>query len=112
MLVFYLKKEKEDTYIKKMLSVIFKCRDTEVRELLSDCDSLVKFENRPLDNISEFCVELIIYIHGKDKLSDINLSNNYFLGCKISEYINEDLIVHYENGDAYQWILIKENRFF
>lgn len=112
MLVFYLKNRKEDLFIEKMLSDIFEYDQVQVKELLNEGDCLIRYENRVLDNISEFRVELVVYIQNESQLNDRKLNNNFFLGLKIANYINEGVIISYAGHDPYLWLLIKENHFF
>lgn len=112
MLVFYLKSKREDLFIQKMLCDIFEYKQGQVKELLSEEDCLIRYENRVLDNISEFFVELVVYIQDDKQLHDMKLNNNIILGLKISNYINEDIITNYQKKEPYQWLLIKRNRFF
>lgn len=95
-----------------MLSDIFEYKQEQVKKLLSEDDCLIRYENRILDNISEFSVELVVYIQDDKLLNDIKLNNNIVLGLKISNYINEDVITDYQKNNPYQWLLIKKNRFF
>lgn len=112
MLVFYLKSKRKDSFIEKMLSDIFEYKQEQVKKLLSEDDCLIRYENRILDNVSEFFVELVVYIQDDKLLNDIKLNNNIVLGLKISNYINEDVITDYQKNNPYQWLLIKKNRFF
>lgn len=112
MLVFYLKSKRKDLFIEKMLSDIFEYPQTQVKELLSEEDCLIRYENRVLDNISEFCVELIVYIQEEKQLNNIRLDNNIILGMQISNYIDEEVITNYQGNEPYQWLLIKGNHFF
>lgn len=95
-----------------MLSDIFEYQQTQVKELLSEEDCLIRYENRVLDNTSEFCVELIVYIQDENQLNDIRLDNNIILGIQISNYIDEDVITNYKENEPYQWLLLRRNHFF
>jgi hypothetical protein len=112
MLVFYLKSKREDLFIEKMISDIFGYQQSQVKGLLSEEDCLIRYENRVLDNISEFCVDLVVYIQDEKQLNDIRLDNNIILGIQISNYIDEDVITNYQENEPYQWLLIKGNHFF
>ncbi|MCX8534667.1 hypothetical protein [Chryseobacterium luquanense] len=112
MLVFYLRSKREDLFIEKMLSDIFEYQQTQVKELLSEEDCLIRYENRVLDNTSEFYVELIVYIQDENKLNDIRLDDNIILGIQISNYIDEDVITNYKENEPYQWLLLRGNHFF
>ncbi|MBT2623521.1 hypothetical protein [Chryseobacterium sp. ISL-6] len=106
--ICYLIGKKEDISITRMLSNIFKLNEEFVGDLLDDGDFKIRFENRILDNTSEFCTELNVYT--KD---EIIISANIFLfGIEVSEYLDEEVIVGFNGGDPYQWILIKDNLFF
>ncbi|SIT09058.1 hypothetical protein SAMN05421796_11332 [Chryseobacterium piscicola] len=112
MLVFYLKSKRRDLYLEKMLSDIFGYKEAQVKELLSEEDCLIRYENRVLDNISEFNVELIVYIQDENQLNDVRLDNNITLGILIANYLNEEVITDYKKSEPYQWLLLRENRFF
>ncbi len=112
MLVFYLRKKRENLFIEKMLGDIFEYPQEQVKELLSEEDCLIRYENRVLDNISEFCVELIVYIQNEKQLNDMQLDNNIMLGIKIANYIDEDVLTKYKENEPYQWLLLKDNHFF
>ena len=110
-LVGYLKEKKQSTHIKKILSSIFECKVDSIGKLLSDTGEFdVFFENNKIDNTSNFCVEINIYIHNKE-LEKI-FPNDFLFASKLSELLNEEVIISFENDDPYVWILIKNNSFF
>lgn len=112
--ICYLKRKKTDHYIVELLKEIFNCEIKQISRLIDEEKSLIKFENRVLDDISEFQVELNIYCIDVKRARELQLNNNIFLGIAISKSINEDIIVNDENicDDPYQWILIRQNNLF
>lgn len=112
--ICYLKRKKTDHYIVELLKEIFNCDIKDISNLIDEEKSLIKFENRILDDISEFQVELNIYCIDERRVKDLKLNNNVSLGIAISKNINEDIAVNDENicDNPYQWILIKQNRLF
>ncbi|MBL3550541.1 hypothetical protein J2787_000869 [Chryseobacterium rhizosphaerae] len=112
--ICYLKRKKTDHYIVELLKEIFNCDIKDISNLTDEEKSLIKFENRILDDISEFQVELNIYCIDERRVKDLKLNNNVSLGIAISKNINEDIAVNDENicDNPYQWILIKQNSLF
>ncbi|PQA96794.1 hypothetical protein B0A69_01615 [Chryseobacterium shigense] len=112
--ICYLKKKKTDHYIVELLKEIFNCDIKEISNLIDEEKSLIKFENRILDDISEFQVELNIYCIDERRVEELKFNNNISLGIAISKNINEDIAVNDENicDNPYQWILIKQNSLF
>ncbi len=112
-LICYLKRKKTDHYIIELLTEIFNSTENEISTILNEEKSMIKFENRILDDISEFQTELNIYCVDEKIVKELKL-NNISLGIAISKSINEDIIVSDENvcDDPYQWILIKQDKLF
>ncbi len=112
--ICYLKRKKTDHYIVELLKEIFNCDIKEISNLIDEEKSLIKFENRILDDVSEFQVELNIYCIDERRIKELKFNNNVSLGIAISKSINEDIAVNDENicDNPYQWILIKQNRLF
>lgn len=108
MYVCYLKGKRNDIFIIKMLSSIFKCEKEAIGSLLDDREVEIKFENRLLDETSEFCTELCVY--SKDE--NIIFSNDFLFGIQASKYLDEEVIVSIKGDDPYIYILIKDDLFF
>lgn len=112
--ICYLKRKKTDHYIVELLKEIFNCDIKEISNLIDEEKSLIKFENRILDDVSEFQVELNIYCIDERRIKELKFNNNVSLGIAISKSINEDIAVNDENicDNPYRWILIKQNSLF
>ncbi|WPO84293.1 hypothetical protein SD427_08145 [Chryseobacterium sp. JJR-5R] len=108
--ICYLKGKKENIHLIKILSDIFKCRDEFIGDLLGSKNFAIRFENRLLDNISEFCTELNIYID--DTIKKVAITNNFLFGIELSKYLNEEIVISTHSDDPCQWILIQNNSFF
>jgi len=112
-LVCYLKREKTNEYIIDLLCNIFKVNRNEITSLLNEKESLIKFESRVLDNISEFGFELNIFIRDDKKVNDFQLKSNVLLGVAISNNILEEVVVSDKKYiDPDQWILIDHHKLF
>ncbi|MGI9580037.1 hypothetical protein ACR1PO_02380 [Chryseobacterium sp. RRHN12] len=112
--ICYLRRKRSDNYIIKLLKEIFNYDIKEISNLMDDKKSLIKFENRILDDISEFQVELNIYCIDEGRARELKLNNNVSVGIAISNKIHEDVVVN-DNiicDEPYQWILIKQNSLF
>lgn len=107
-----MKGKKSNRYLIEMLSCIFKYKLEEVGDFLSDGTYYLKFENRLLDEASEFCTELNVYIPDKERVLKTELYNNLLFGVKVSEYIGDEVLVNDESDDPYQWVLIKGKQLF
>lgn len=112
-LICYLKRKKTDHYIIELLKEIFNSTENDISTISNEEKSIIKFENRILDDISEFQTELNIYCLDEKRVKELKF-NNISLGIAISKSINEDIIVSDENvcDDPYQWILIKQDKLF
>ncbi|WP_027386476.1 hypothetical protein [Chryseobacterium gregarium] len=108
--ICYLKGKKENIHLIKILSNIFKCKKEFIGNLLDSENFEIRFENRLLDDISEFSTELNVYLN--DTVNKTVISNNFLFGIELSRYLNEEIIVSTNRDDPYQWILIRNNSFF
>ncbi|MCX8526493.1 hypothetical protein OF897_21500 [Chryseobacterium formosus] len=107
--ICYLKGVKQDKLIINLLAKIFRCNKETITDLLENETTQIKFENRVLDNVSEFQTELNVYIDGDIKTVFLN---NLLFGIEISKHLGEEVIVNSNFNDPYQWILIKNDLFF
>lgn len=111
--VCYLKKKMSNDYLVKMLSDIFEYKETSISELLNGVGHYdLRFENRQLDDVSEFKTELNVYILDKRKILNLELYNNLLFGRKVAIYIKDEILINDESDDPYQWILVKEGEIF
>ncbi len=112
--ICYLKRKKSNHYIIELLKEIFNCEIEDISNLLDEKQSLIKFENRILDDVSEFKMELNIYCIDESRTRELKLNNNISLGIAISKSINEVVVVNEDNIciNPYQWILIRQNKLF
>lgn len=112
-LICYLKRKKTDRYIIELLKEIFNSTENDISTISNKEKSIIKFENRILDDISEFQTELNIYCIDEKRVKELKF-NNISLGIAISKSINEDIIVSDENvcDDPYKWILIQQDKLF
>ncbi|WP_333597399.1 hypothetical protein [Chryseobacterium flavum] len=108
--ICYLKGKKEDAQIIKMLYDIFKCEKELIGNLFDTQKNEIRFENRLLDDVSEFCTELNVYVD--DNINKVTFKNNFLFGNEVSKYFDEEIIIGSRNDDPYEWILIKNNLFF
>ncbi|WP_265130978.1 hypothetical protein [Chryseobacterium oranimense] len=108
--ICYLKGKKEDSQIIKMLYDVFKCEKELIGNLFDTQKNDIRFENRLLDDVSEFCTELNVYVD--DNINKVTFNNNFLFGYEVSKYFDEDIIIGSRNDDPYEWILIKNNLFF
>lgn len=107
--ICYLKGVKQDKLIINLLAKIFRCNEETITDLLENETTQIKFENKVLDNVSEFQTELNVYIDGDIKTVFLN---NLLFGIEISKHLGEEVIVNSNFNDPYQWILIKNDLFF
>lgn len=108
--ICYLRENKKDIHLIQMLSNIFQCEEELIGNLLNTYNFKIKFENRLLDNVSEFCTELNVYVD--NNTNSIVFFNNFLFGFEVSKYLNEDILVSNQGDDPYQWILISNNQFY
>lgn len=101
-------RKKGDINITRMLSNIFKLNEEFIGDLLNDGDLKIRFENRILDDTSEFCTELNVYNNDEN----IVFSNNFLFGIQVSKYLDEEVVVGINDDAPYQWIFIKKDWFF
>jgi len=108
--ICYLKGKKENIHLIKILSDIFKCKKEFIGDLLDSKNFAIRFENRLLDNISEFSTELNVYLD--DTINKAAINNNFVFGIELSKYLDEEIVVSGCTDDPCQWILIQNNLFF
>ncbi|MDN4012266.1 hypothetical protein QX233_07345 [Chryseobacterium gambrini] len=108
--ICYLRENKKDIHLIQMLSNIFQCEEELIGNLLNTYNFKIKFENRLLDNVSEFCTELNVYVD--NNTNSIVFFNNFLFGFEVSKYLNEDILVSNQGDDPYQWILVSNNQFY
>jgi len=108
--ICYLRENKKDIHLIQMLSNIFQCEEELIGNLLNTYNFKIKFENRLLDNVSEFCTELNVYVD--NNTNSIVFFNNFLFGFEVSKYLNEDILVSNQGADPYQWILVSNNQFY
>ncbi len=95
-----------------MLSHILLYREDEIGEMCNekDVDLPVRFENRLLDQKSEFNTELEIHIVDINCRRITHLYNDLLFAFKISEYLNEEVLINDASDDPYQWLLIQNQK--
>ncbi len=109
--ICYLKKSEGNAHITQMLSNIFKCDEEYISDLLNPENFEIRFENRILDNVSEFYVELNVYLNDDNNITTV-FGCNFLFGIEVSKYLNEEVLVSSRNDDSYEWILIGDSSFF
>ncbi|MDN4011254.1 MULTISPECIES: hypothetical protein [Chryseobacterium] len=110
--ICYVKYDKEDAEVIEMLSNVFNYKKEQIGNLFDQKDFEITFENRILDEISEFCTELNVYIPNNEITAIY--PNNFLFGYQVSKYLNQQVLVSvsFENNDPYQYILIENDLFF
>ncbi len=110
--VCYLQNNIKDSYLADILSHVFKCKKCDIGELLEDGDFKIRYENRSLDEESEFNNELNVYVDSKEKILELSIYNNLLFGIKFFNSVNESVLVNDESDNPYQWISIKQEGIF
>ncbi|MDN4031025.1 hypothetical protein [Chryseobacterium gambrini] len=110
--ICYVKYDKEDAEVIEMLSNVFNYKKEQIGNLFDQKDFEITFENRILDEISEFCTELNVYIPNNEITAIY--PNKFLFGYQVSKYLNQQVLVSvsFENNDPYQYILIENDLFF
>jgi hypothetical protein len=107
--ICYLKGKKENKEITSLLSSVFECANKLIGDLFSYEDFEIRFENRLLDEFSEFNTELNVYM---DKPVNKLFADNFLFGLEVSNVLNEEILVSIKNDNPYEWILIRDRLFF
>lgn len=107
--ICYLKGKKENIDIISLLSNILNCKKELIGDFFEYGDFKIRFENRFLDDRSEFNTELNVYINEHISKS---FSNNCSFGLEASRFLNEEILVNTKNDYSYEWILINNNLCF
>lgn len=107
--ICYLKGKKENNEITSLLSSVFECGNKIIGDLFSYEDFEIRFENRLLDDFSEFNTELNVYM---DKPVNKLFADNFLFGLEVSNVLNEEILVSIKNDNPYEWILIRDRLSF